>query len=236
MKTNLHLPKIVSLFALVLIQSLSGVALAVEVDHLHQEKAIKTTIMEESQIEILSELYKKISFGIRTKRATLPSAWLAEHKLSYERTYACYNAGNFQSNKQQSHIEKLVSVGFLKELNYKRKDGNTLYGSFGVHSVIFPLKDCNHNIVNFYAIGISVKRKDFLNQEGIYPCFPKEQTTKLFIVPTILDAATMLESKVLKPTEFVIALFDGKLMPQHEEAIGTLKHLKEIIWLETTKI
>ena len=236
MKTNLHLPKIVSLFALVLIQSLSGVALAVEIDHLLQEKAIKTTIMEESHKEILSELYIKLSVGVRTKRSTLLIEWMKVHNLSISKTYACYNAGNFQTNKDPNYISQLESVGFLSKCNYVRKDGNTMYKSFGVHSVLFPLKDSNHTIVNFYAIGIRINRADFLNQEGIYPCFPKEQTTKLFIVPTILDAATMLESKVLKPTEFVIALFDGKLMPQHEEAIGTLKHLKEIIWLETTKI
>ena len=236
MKHNLHIAQKVSLLALLLTQSLMGVAMPIKSVLLPLKQAIKPTTMQEAHIEILSDLYKKISFGIRTKRSTMPQEWMNAHHLNIDRTNACYNAGNIQVNKEQPYIAQLESIGFLSKCNFVRKDGKTMYKSFGVHSIIFPLKDCNHKIVNLFAIGINVKKTNYLNEEGIYPYFPKAETTKLYIVPTIMDAATLLDSKILKAKESVIALFDGKIMPQHEEAIKMLKSLQEIIWVETTKI
>ena len=74
-----------------------------------------------------------------------------------------------------------------------------------------------------------------MNEEGIYPAYPNPYIKKLFIVNTIIEAATLLESKTLKENEAVIALFDGEIMPQHNKMIETLKELEEVIILDSKK-
>ena len=76
--------------------------------------------------------------------------------------------------------------------------------------------------------------KAYLNEEGIYPKYPCSATEKLYIVPSPLDAATLLESRLLKKEEAVMSLFEGKIKNQHIEAIKTLKQLKQIVWIDYT--
>jgi argonaute-like protein implicated in RNA metabolism and viral defense len=74
--------------------------------------------------------------------------------------------------------------------------------------------------------------EEYLNQEGIYPAFPHPLTRKLFVVPTVVDAASLLQSKALENREAVIALHNGELLPQHLEAIKSLTELEELIILK----
>jgi hypothetical protein len=74
--------------------------------------------------------------------------------------------------------------------------------------------------------------EQYLNEQGIYPNYPHPLTRKLFVVPTVLDAASLLQSKALENREAVIALHNGKLLPQHLEAIKALTELEELIILK----
>jgi argonaute-like protein implicated in RNA metabolism and viral defense len=89
-------------------------------------------------------------------------------------------------------------------------------------------------IVNYYAIRFDMKtpQEEYLNEQGIYPAYPHPLTKKLFVVPTVVDAASLLQSKALENREAVMALHNGKLMPQHLEAIKALTELEEIIILK----
>ena len=99
---------------------------------------------------------------------------------------------------------------------------------------MFPLRNINNDIVNFYAIGLKHHKNSFLNHHGLYPAYPHEQTKKLFVTDTILDCATLMESKVMDNREAVIALYDGLLLDQHIEVIQSLQHLSEIVHIKTT--
>ena len=89
--------------------------------------------------------------------------------------------------------------------------------------------------MNFYAVGIKTHKTSYMNKEGIYPAYPNLLTKKLYVTETILDAATLLESKVLDERSAVIALYDGKLLPQHKQVIESLRYLEEIIAIENSK-
>jgi hypothetical protein len=91
--------------------------------------------------------------------------------------------------------------------------------------------DKNNMVVNYFALrfDMATPQENYLNNEGLYPSYPHSSTKRLFIVPTILDAASLLQSKALDQREAVLALYDGKVLPQHQQAIASLTEIEEII-------
>ena len=199
---------------------------------------METTILEPteqiSRTGIMENLYKTLCNAICNGQATGAKKWLAEKKLSVEATGVCYNSGEFHQGKSEAYKETLISIGFLSPSGLQK--GNIKnYRSLLKYAMLFPLRNEKNHIVNFYAIGIKDGKTAFMSKEGIYPGYPKEGTKKLYLVNTILEAATLLESKILKKGEAVIALFDGTITPQHYKAIAQCKAIAEIILLDSNK-
>ncbi len=171
--------------------------------------------------------------GIRASKSHVARKWLEQKGLSIDLTHACFNSGQIHHRKAQSFIEALKSVDFLKEygINSRKENETPTYNSFGKGAITFPLRNEKNEVVNFYAIRIHLEtqKTEYLNEEGIYPCYPAAQTTKLYITKNILDAATLLETRVLENRDAVMALNDGELKEQHLNAIDGLQNLKEII-------
>jgi hypothetical protein len=190
-------------------------------------------ITPEQQIEIIARIHKYFNNGIRAGTSVTPRKWLEKKGLSIDATGACFNSGQMHHRKSQELKDELVSVGFMKKSDVATNAGQIPYTVFGIFSIVFPLRNIKNEVINFYAIRIKSENASYLNQEkGIYPGYPHELTKKLFIVNSILDAATLLESKVLDNREAVIALHDGKIMPEHQEAIQRLSTLQEIIYID----
>ncbi|HXA02804.1 MAG TPA: hypothetical protein VNW99_12495 [Cytophagaceae bacterium] len=184
---------------------------------------------DKEKIELLAFVHRSLSNGIRSAKSTAPREWLAKNGLSFEVTGACFNSGQIHHRKEQSFKDALEESGFLKKSNAPTNAGQIPYTVFGNYSVIFPLRNNHNDVVNFYASSIEKEKTAYMNEEGIYPGYPDELIKKLFITENILDAATMLESKVMDNREAVIALCNGKLLRQHEEAISKIKELNEVI-------
>ncbi len=194
-----------------------------------------TSRFNESQLEIMAKLHKSLSNGIRSGKANAPRDWMEAHKLDIVLTGACFNSGQIHHRKEQSFKDELASIGFLTQSDVPTNNGQIPYTVFGIHSIVFPLKNQDHQVVNLYAVSIKNGKTDYLNQEGIYPSYPGENTKKLYIVPDVIDAATLLSTNIPDNKEAVMALHNGELLPQHEEAIRQLSQLQEIIWIENTK-
>ncbi len=187
------------------------------------------------KIEILKKIHISLSNGIRAGKAKEPRKWLDKKGLSIDLSYACFNSGQMHHRREDCFIKDLAGVGFLKEqgVNGKKKGNPPSYSSFGKEAIIFPLKNENNEVVNFYAIRIRVEKQqpEYLNEEGIYPCYPHAFTKRLFITKCILDAATLLETKVLDNRDAVIALNEGIIKEHHLIAIENLMELEEIIYI-----
>jgi DNA adenine methylase len=180
----------------------------------------------------MERIYRSLSNGIRSAKAHVPRQWLKDKKLSAELTGACFNSGQIHHRKSEEFKAELARVGFARKSN-AGTNGGTPYTVFGIFSVMFPLRNEKNEVVNFYAVGIRNDKKGFMNDEGIYPQYPHEMTKKLYIVQAVMDAAILLESRVMDNREAVIALQDGEYLPQHAEAISRLKHLEEIVIIES---
>jgi len=186
-------------------------------------------------MENLETLFRSFETGIRSAKATKPKEYLKSIGLDYNELRIGFNSGQFHHRESQEYKDKYKALGMLTKSEVPvNKDGLNAYTVFGRYGVIFPLVNRLNEIVNYFAIRFEMKTptEEYLNQEGIYPAFPHPLTRKLFVVPTVVDAASLLQSKALENREAVIALHNGKLLPQHLEAIKALTELEELIILK----
>lgn len=188
--------------------------------------------------EIFARVQRTLANGVRNVKSVLPQNWLKERGLSIEAAGVGFNSGQIQHRKPKEYLDDLQSIGFIRPNNIVSKNGDTGFLVFGKYGVTFPLRDEKGNIVNFYAIRIKTKKEEhcLLNNEGIFPAFPHEMTTRLLITTSILDAVTIMESKVLENRDAVICIPGAIILPQHEIAITRLNELKKILWIESPGI
>jgi hypothetical protein len=186
-------------------------------------------------MENLETLFLSFETGIRSAKATKPKEYLKSIGLDYNELRIGFNSGQFHHRESQQYKDRFEALGMLTKSDASvNKEGLTAYTVFGRYGVIFPLVNSLNEIVNYFAIRFEMKTptEEYLNREGIYPAYPNPLTKRLFIVPTVLDAASLLQSKALENREAVIALHNGELLPQHLEAIKSLTELEELIILK----
>jgi hypothetical protein len=203
---------------------------------MRDQKKIPISITLQNELkrrDIFNGIYKSMTLSLRWKNPKAQN-WFMAKGLTTERTGARFNGAQSHYGREQEYKNDLISVGFLK---YTRKNSNGVdgYKTFGNFGIVFPLKNLKGNIVNFYAIRIKTDPEEhsLLNQEGIYPAYPNEMTTRLFIVTEMVDAATLVESNAIQNRDSLIFIPDGKILKQHEEAIKRLSALQSIIWIES---
>lgn len=197
------------------------------------------TMKKEKQLpscrkEWMDFIYRSMSNGIRAAKSLKPRRWLEDRGLSIDATGACFNSGQMHHRQELSFKAALAEVGFMQKSKVGVNSDTVPYTVFGIFSIMFPLRNAENEIVNFFSIRIKSGNKAYMNQEaGLYPCYPHETTKRIYVVNGVIDAATILSAKVLDNREAVIALHEGKMFPEHEEAIKRLPHLKEVIYVDT---
>jgi len=182
--------------------------------------------------DIFKTLHASFNNGIRAAKSKDAKAWLESKSLSIDPTGAGFSSGQTHHRREQTFIDELLSVGFLVPSNAAvRSPELKAYTSFGKEAIVFALKNKQNEAVNFFAIRISMASQpsDYLNGDGIYPSYPHELTERLYITENTLDAATLLEAKILDNRDAVISLHDGTMTNEHYAAIEKLSQLQEII-------
>lgn len=180
----------------------------------------------------LNRLFQSFETGIRSPKSENPRHYLKTLGLDYNSLRIGFNSGQFHHSEPQAVKDQYEALGVLtKSTAPVRKKDMTAYKVFGSYGVVFPLLDKNRSIVNLFAIRFKLASpvEEYLNTGGLYPSYPHSGTKRLFLTPTLLDAASLLQSKALDHREAVLALHNGELLPQHHEAIASLTELQEII-------
>lgn len=183
----------------------------------------------------LPEIFRSFETGIRSSKAVDPKIYLEKIGLDYNELRIGFNSGQLHHRQPQELKNRYEQLGLLTKSDANvREENMTAYTVFGRKGIIFPLFNEQNVIVNFFAVRfkMAIPQEDYLNDRGVYPCYPHPSTKKLFIVPTILDGASLLQSKALENKEAVLALHNGKMLPQHWEAINSLEYLEEIILIK----
>lgn len=184
-------------------------------------------------METLNTLFESFETGIRNGKSVKPKEYLKSIGLSYNDLRIGFNSGQFHHRDSQETKNQYEKLGVIKKsltAVANRKD-STAYTVFGQYGIVFPLTDNKNEIVNYFAIRFDMARpvEEYLNNKGIYPSYPHRKTKRLFITPTLMDCASFIQSKALDQREAVMALHNGKLLSQHQEAIQQLTELEEIV-------
>lgn len=183
-------------------------------------------------MESLETLFRSFETGIRSAKAIKPNDHLKRLGLDYSELRIGFNSGQFHHRKGQEVKDQFEKLGLLTKSDAPvRDDTMTAYTVFGRYGLIFPLLGKDNTIVNFFALRFDLDspKEEYLNNTGIYPAYPHPLTRRLYIVTTIIDCASLLQSKVLDGREAVMAVHQGILLPQHIEAIKALHELEAII-------
>ena len=188
-----------------------------------------------SKQELLKQLFQSFTTGIRSFRSVKPREWLESKGINFNEIEVGFSSGQFSHRKSEEFKQAYVNIGVLVPSNAPvRLPHLKAFKVFGAYSIVFPLKNEEGAICNLYGISMRVKKgkTEYLNEEGLYPGYPSAFTKRLFITSTVLDAASLIQSKILENRDAVIALHDGELKDQHIQAIGKLKQLQEIIFIQ----
>ena len=179
----------------------------------------------------LNAIHLTLGNGIRAGKSKAARKWLADRGLSIELTHAGFSSGQMHHRQSEEMLVRLMLVDFIKLSTAPTNTGKNGYTSFAKESIVFTLENEKGEPVNFYAIKIHADQPkgEYLNQSGVYPCYPPPLTTRLFLTSNVLDAASLLESRVLENRDAVLALNDGLFTEHHQRAIEPLQYLTEII-------
>jgi len=157
--------------------------------------------------------------------------YLQGRSIDYTRAEIGYNSGGLHGESKNHHlVASMETYGLLKPLPVRG------YSVWARDCVIFPLRNAEHKIVSLYGRSItndSDQRHFYLaGREGLYPGYPKAVTTRLILVESIIDAASLLQQPAIKEGYEVLALYGTNgLTDEHLQAFIELKHLGEIIFM-----
>jgi DNA primase len=179
---------------------------------------------------IFAAMYSSFSNGIRGSVTKAPRDFLATLNLSHQKVDAVFNSGQYYHRKDDGFIAGLVHVGFLKKSTIPQNQNQKGYAQFGRYGVLFPLRDADGNITNFYAVQFTHQGRptSYLNENGVYPSYPAPDTKTVMVCNNPIDTATLIESDVLDNKEAAVSLFDGKVMEQHLEILSA-QALREVV-------
>ncbi|MCK9292231.1 MAG: CHC2 zinc finger domain-containing protein, partial [Bacteroidales bacterium] len=179
--------------------------------------------------KILTKAFSHFARGLKSKPKKAIS-YLENRKLDYKKFSIGFDAGTLHKTKDITNEQKqeYLQAGLLKPDKFGRE--NNFYTRFN-NCIIFPLLDKNGNIESLYGRHIE-KGHHYLEGEhkGLYPDYPKKETTRLILTEAIIDAATLLQVPEITKGFSILALYGTNgFTHEHTEAIRELKELKEVV-------
>ena len=164
-----------------------------------QRKQVITKETKLDHTEILSKIFTSFNNGLKSSTAKHPQSYLESRSLRHDKLELGYNSGQFhhRGKLNQADMQACIAAGLL--IPYKgaipKAKGQT-YTAFAKDCIIFPLKDKSGNITSLYGRSIidnkNAKHFYLKDRNGLYPNYPKQETTKLILTEAIIDAATLL--------------------------------------------
>lgn len=193
---------------------------------------------KENHTEILTRIFESFRNGLQSPISKRPKEYLQQRNLDYTKLEIGYNSGQFHHHGKlgEADQEACIKAGLLIPYNGSVPNGSgTTYTSFAKDCIIFPLKDKSGNIVSLYGRSITNNDKSkhyyLKDRQGLYPNYPKPETTSLILTEAIIDTATLLQIPEIIEEYSVLTCFGTNgLTSEHLQAIKQLQRLEEIIF------
>lgn len=184
------------------------------------------------ELEKQAILGKAFSYFTRALPLTKKAMdYLKGRAIDHEQQEIGYNSGGLHlEGKHDQLVAGMEKYGLLKRRPAKG------YSVWAKDCIIFPLRNKEHKVVSLYGRSITNdtdQRHFYLaGREGLYPGYPKKETTRLILTESIIDAASITQQHELSIQYEVLALYGTNgLMDEHLQAILALKQLAEIIFM-----
>jgi DNA primase len=189
-----------------------------------------------SRIALLTKVFRYFENGLRTSKAGkeyLQSRNLTQATPTQKGIEVGYNAGSFYQRENKYLVESALKYGLIKK-------ANTGHTAFGKGCLVFPLKNKDGQIVGMYFRETDDKKSNHLatasrhyylqNRQGLYPNYPKPETTRLILTESIIDTATLLLIPgITNEYELLACYGTNGLTDEHQGVIKSLENLKEVI-------
>jgi DNA primase len=176
-----------------------------------------------------------------------PKEYLAKRSLSFGLLEIGYNSGQFHHRGalNETDMKACIKTGLLIPYNgsvpyangTNRQGVGQAYTAFAKDCIIFPLRDKQNQIVSIYGRSIQEnadgtgKHYYLKDRTGLYPGYPKPETTRLILTEAIIDAATLLQIPEISNQYGILACYGTNgLTDEHKAAIKELQKLEEIIF------
>ena len=187
---------------------------------------------EMKRIAILTKAFQYYENGIRTSRKSkeyLDSRGLIQTTPSRKGTEVGFNSGNFHNRANKNLQATALKYGLV----YESIGNSGGYSAFAKDSLVFPLKNKDRKIVGLYFRSLdekAVSKHYYLkDRQGLYPNYPKPETTKLILTEAIIDAATLTQLPGITNEYEILACYGTNgLTDEHTRAIQSLDSLQEI--------
>ena len=165
--------------------------------------------------------------------------YLQRRGLDYKLIEVGYNAAQFHHGKRKDEalIKGCVDAGILLTYGYNSRtiQKEQAYTVFGKYCICFALRNEKNEIDSFYfrsTVNDEDQKHFYLkNRKGLYPGYPKKETTKLILTEAIIDTATLLQIPEITENYTILSTYGTNgLGEEHIKAIEKLKNLNEIIF------
>ncbi|MGH1339800.1 MAG: toprim domain-containing protein [Aureispira sp.] len=139
-----------------------------------------------------------------------------------------YNAGRWHLGKHRTEAERAGAkeLGFL--LTSRQTESKAT--PWGKECIIFPLRSNTGKVVSFYGRSVSKKGHYYMkDRSGLYPAYPSKQATRIILVESVIDAASLLGIKELKDYEVLALYGTNGYTTEHKKALQSCGELEEVI-------
>lgn len=212
--------------------------LAGETKPINGKAILRTNQPKQNHTEILTKIFNYFQNGLNSSVAKKPKEYLQSRNLNHELLELGYNSGQFHHRgKLEAKEQKAcINAGLLIPYNGSVPNANGItYTAFAKDCVIFPLKNKQNQITSLYGRSIidnkNSKHYYTANRTGLYPGYPKQETTKLILTEAIIDTATLLQiPEIIAEYELLSCYGTNGLTEEHKQAIKELQNLEEIIF------
>lgn len=184
------------------------------------------------RIAILTKAFQYFENGVKTSRKSkeyLDSRGLIQTTPSRQGTEVGFNSGNFHNRANKNLQATALKYGLI----YESIGNSGGYTAFAKDSLVFPLKNKDRKITGLYFRLLdekSTNRHFYLkDRQGLYPNYPRPETTKLILTEAIIDAATLQQIPGITAEYEILACYGTNgLTEEHTMAIQSLASLQEI--------
>ena len=209
------------------------------------------TVPPKDRTAILTKIFESFKNGLNHPVSVRPKEYVKKRNLNPELLEMGYNSGQYHHHGKLSESDQTACINAGLLIPYKgsvpnasgtnRLNGSQAYTAFAKDCIIFPLRDKHSQIVSLYGRSIAStgsatapapgKHYYLKDRQGLYPSYPKPETTKLILTEAIIDAATLLQNPEIKAQYSVLACYGTNgLTDEHRAAIKGLESLEEVIF------